>query len=162
MELDLAGNELLRRPQLRGAPVGAIDDIVIVADHQGTTAVDLADGSELWSRADLVATELVVTGDALLGLDGPGGQLERIDPRDGTTRWTADIGVTTGFDAAMVDGTVHVTTSLASALPRPPGSLRRGHRCQHELIQPKSGEHQALQTSHRGGPLHTPESTWQQ
>ncbi len=111
--LDLSGNELLRRPQVRGAPVGAIGNIVIVADHQGTTAVDLVDGDELWTRDALVAAELVVAEDALLGLDGPGGQLERIDPRAGDTRWTADIGMTTGFDAAMVDGTIHLTTSLA-------------------------------------------------
>lgn len=111
--LEPDGTEVLRLPQVRGTPIAALGDVVVVVDHRGATGVDVADGHALWERADLTATDLETTGDILLGVDGPAAQLERIDPRDGTAQWSADVGVTTDIDAAMLDDTLHVATALA-------------------------------------------------
>lgn len=111
--LGLDGTELLRVTDVRGAPIGVIGNSVILADHQATTSVDMNDGQVAWRRDGLVAADVVIAGDLLLGLDGPGGQLERIDPVDGTTQWTSNIGITTRVDATLQAGALHVATSLA-------------------------------------------------
>lgn len=107
------GTERRRFPDVRGTAVGIIGDVVVVGDHLGVAGVDLVDGQEAWRRDDLPVTALVTVGDVLLGLDGPGGQLERIDPRSGRTSWSSPVGRTATFDAVLVDGTLHVATSMA-------------------------------------------------
>lgn len=117
--LEVDGSEVLRQPQVRGTPIAAVGDVVVVADHRGASGVGIAEGQRLWEREDLTATDLEATGDMLLRVNGPAGQLERIDPRDGTAQWTADVGITTGVDAAMLNDTLHVATTLGPPTHRP-------------------------------------------
>ncbi len=111
--LGLDGQELLRRPDGIGNPIGVVDGVVIVAAHDRVATVDPITGETIWSSQDLNRLSVAVSDDALWSLDASTGSVSRLDPHSGEPLWTAPIGVTNGIDVAANDTVAYVASTLA-------------------------------------------------
>lgn len=106
------GQELLRRPDGIGNPIGVVDGLVIVVAHDRVASVDPISGETIWVSQELTRLTVSVSGDALWSLDSAAGTVSRVDPRSGEKIWTAPIGVTSDFDVAADEMVTYVTGSL--------------------------------------------------
>lgn len=112
MVLDPSGTELLRLP-LQGDPLGVAADVVVLDGPGGLTAIDLADGEVLWTRAHDPSVQVAFAGDALVELHRPSGELSRLDLGTGEPIWSTDVGRSAGLDAAGTRDSLYVRTALA-------------------------------------------------
>ncbi len=115
--LDTTGTELERVPSVEGHPIGVADGVAVLATHDTVTGVDLRDGAELWSEPTNAWMSWAVADSAVLVLDGPTGELSRIDVRRGQPTWSTQAGSSTGLAASTgSSGVLYVQTVLALLL----------------------------------------------
>lgn len=115
--LDTTGSEVQRVSSVEGHAIGVADNVAVLATHDRVTGVDLGDGTELWSQPTDPSMSWAVAGSAVLVLDGPTGQLSRIDARTGQPTWNTHAGSSTGLAAsAGSSGVLYVQTVLAMLL----------------------------------------------
>lgn len=113
--LDQAGIELQRVSSVEGHPVGVADGVAVLATHDTVTGVSSGDGTELWSSPTNASMSWVVAGSAVLVLDGPTGELTRIDARTAQPTWTTQVGSSTAL-AASTGGSDALYTKTVLAL----------------------------------------------
>lgn len=104
---DAEGSEVFRDDNGIGTPIGATDGVVFFGRPNNLIAFDLQERQELWRSQN----GSVVVGDESIWQLTPGA-VSRLDPADGNTLWTADIGVTSSFDVGEQEGVAFVVTSL--------------------------------------------------
>lgn len=79
--------------------VSVVDGVALVAETGPVVAIDLQSGEELW-RSDPGNWGTLTDGESLYLLPRSGGDLQRVDPRTGTVRWsvTVPISIEAGWD----------------------------------------------------------------
>lgn len=116
--LDARGDERRRWPDVRGRPVGALGELVLVHDDRGRlSGVDVATGSVAWSR-DVGDVRVEVSEDVVVVAGGPDGAVVLLDPGTGDVRWSvplrssgAALGTSGGGDTIVVVSAL-ATTAL--------------------------------------------------
>jgi outer membrane protein assembly factor BamB len=111
--LDNEGNEVIREPGAIGTPIGQVEGLVIVASHDGVTAVDPANGEIVWESVDFNHESLAISEETLWALEASTGGVSRLDPRSGQPLWTTPVGITSGFGVASDGPIAYVATSTA-------------------------------------------------
>ncbi len=107
------GQELLRRQDGIGRPIGVVDGVVIVAAHDRVVTVDPITGETIWTSQEFTRLSVSVSDDALWSLDASTSSVSRLDPHSGEPLWTAPIGVTNGIDVAANGTVAYVASTLA-------------------------------------------------
>lgn len=113
--VDADTGELGRHPDAGGSIVTAVGGVLLVQRGEEVVAVDASDGSDLWRHPQPWdrLPPWAAADDALFRGDGPAGELHRVDPVDGSTIWTAEVGRSPGVAVAEHDGVVYAATSTA-------------------------------------------------
>jgi outer membrane protein assembly factor BamB len=115
--IDATGIEQARLSSVEGHPAGVVDGVVVLTTHDLVAGVDGHDRSELWSLPTNPSATWAVTPAAVLRLDGPTGELSRIDARIGQVLWSTQVGSSATLAAtATGSGPLYVRTLLAELL----------------------------------------------
>ncbi|MEM8746910.1 MAG: PQQ-binding-like beta-propeller repeat protein, partial [Actinomycetota bacterium] len=107
------GSEVARHDVAFGRILGVVDSLVVIADERVLRGVEPLSGAVVWEREFPAFPPIVVDGGGLWLVDGPAATAARLDPATGSNLWTADVGLTRGFDVAAADGVAYVVTTQA-------------------------------------------------
>lgn len=115
--LDTAGTEVQRVSSVEGHLVGVTDNVAVLTTHDTVTGVDLDGGKALWTQSTGPSMSWALAGSAVLVLDGPAGELSRVDAQTGQPTWSTRVGSSTGLAASTgSSGLIYAQTVLTLLL----------------------------------------------
>jgi len=107
---DSLGREVFRQQDGIAQPLASVDGVVFFGGHDSFVAYDPERRRELWQLDSDAFTNVAIDDGGIWQLTTS--HVSRLDPLDGNTLWTVEVGVTSSFDVREHDGVAFVVTSL--------------------------------------------------